>query len=104
MIRGELQGRLVDPESGCSVPLRIQVDQQRLPLGQRQAGGEVDSGSRLADPALLIRDCDDASQSIVSFVCSTWNVGLCSTWNIAADPLLTISRGTVPYVRRADKF
>ena len=42
-----------------TVGLRVEIDQQRALLAQREPGGQVDGGGRLADAALLVGDCDD---------------------------------------------
>ena len=47
-------------EAGGRVRLRVEVDEQAALAGLREAGGEVDGGRRLADAALLVRDCVDA--------------------------------------------
>jgi hypothetical protein len=38
--------------------LRIEVNQQHWLLSARQGGGEVERSRRLADPALLVENCD----------------------------------------------
>ena len=43
----------------AAVGLRIEIDEQRRLPSQRQGGGEVESGGRLADAALLVRDGED---------------------------------------------
>ena len=42
------------------IPLRIAIDEERLLLGGSQARSEIHRGGRFADPALLIRDGNDA--------------------------------------------
>jgi len=41
------------------VALRVEIDEQRLRAGGGYTGGQVDCGRRLADAALLVRDCVD---------------------------------------------
>ena len=48
-------------EAGGRVRLRVEVDEQAALAGLRETRGEVDGGRRLADAALLVRDCVDAS-------------------------------------------
>ena len=45
-----------DAEPDGRVALRVDVDDQRLVAGRRDAGGDVDGGGGLPDPALLVRD------------------------------------------------
>ena len=46
-------------EARGRVRLGVEVDEQAALAGLREAGGEVDGGRRLADAALLVRDCVD---------------------------------------------
>ena len=48
-------------ESRGGVRLRVEIDDERPLAGLGQAGGEIDGGRGLADPALLVRDCVDPS-------------------------------------------
>ena len=43
----------------AAVGLGIEIDEQRRLAAQRQGGGEVEGGRRLADAALLVRDGED---------------------------------------------
>ncbi len=39
---------------------RVGIDEERPLFGDGEAGGEVDGGRRLPDPALLVSDRDDS--------------------------------------------
>ena len=43
-------------DAAGQVALRIDVDEQHAPLGQRQRGGEIDGGGGFTDAALLVGD------------------------------------------------
>src|SRR5689334_4299155 len=45
-----------DAEADGGVALRVDVDDEGLVAGRGDAGGDVDGGGGLADPALLVRD------------------------------------------------
>src|ERR687891_506419 len=47
-------------EPGGGVGLRIEIDDERLGAGLRETRREVDRSGRLADPALLVREREDA--------------------------------------------
>ena len=49
----------VAAEGGRRIALRIEVDEQGLGAALGDAGGKVDRGGRLPDPALLVGDCVD---------------------------------------------
>ena len=53
---------VADPEPGCGVALRVEVDDEHpeTEVGERRT--EIDGRSRLADPALLVGDCQDPRQ------------------------------------------
>jgi spoIIIJ-associated protein len=51
------------------VALRIEVDEQRLAPLRRRAGGQVDGGGRLSDPALLVRDGVDLAHRVQPRAC-----------------------------------
>src|SRR4051812_36277055 len=52
-----------DAETHGRVALWIDVDDERLVAGRRDARGHVDRGGRLADPALLVRDRVDGAHA-----------------------------------------
>ena len=52
----------VDSKADRQVGLRVHVDAQDAETLLGQRAGEVDCGSRLADAALLVCDCDDFGQ------------------------------------------
>jgi hypothetical protein len=54
------QGALVDAAAHGGVALGVEVDQQHALAGCGEAGGEVDTGGRLADAALLVGDTENA--------------------------------------------
>ena len=54
-----------EPDTRGGVALRISVDEQGTLFRDRQAGGKVDGGRGLANPALLIRDCYDSGHGTV---------------------------------------
>ena len=43
-------------EGGACVSLRVEIDQQNLPLRSCQRGSEIDCGGRLADAPFLVCD------------------------------------------------
>lgn len=49
-----------DPETDPEIPLGVEIDEQRPSPAVGQGAAEIDDGSRLARPTLLIRDCDNA--------------------------------------------
>jgi hypothetical protein len=55
-----LQRALVDAGAGGRVALRIEVHDEHAALHRDEAGGEVHRRRRLADPALLVGDREDA--------------------------------------------
>jgi hypothetical protein len=56
------RGRLVHTHAGGGVGLRVKVTQQDAIAFLLEGGGQVDTGRRFADAALLIDDCNDFSQ------------------------------------------
>ena len=73
----------VDAEAGRGVALRIEVDDQDPLADRRQRGAEIDRGGRLADPALLIGEREDARASSADGRFSTASL-LASRLNIFA--------------------
>ena len=61
--RGPAPSSRVDAEADGGVALRVDVDEQRLVAGLGDAGGDVDGGGGLADPALLVRDGVDGAHA-----------------------------------------
>ncbi len=61
LVYGGLHLTFVDSHPARGVALGIQVHQEHLAPVGREAGGQVDSGGSLADSALLVHDCDDAT-------------------------------------------
>ena len=53
-----------EAEPAGGVGLGIAVDQQRARAERGERGRQVDGGRGLADSALLVRDCDDASHRL----------------------------------------
>jgi hypothetical protein len=51
---------VLDPQATGRIALGIDVDHQRLLLGDRQRRAEVDGRGGLSDATFLIRDRDDA--------------------------------------------
>ena len=51
-----LEGCLVDAQARRGIALRIEIDQEGAPLGQSEAGREVDRSRGLSDSALLIHN------------------------------------------------
>ena len=47
------------------IPLRVAIYEQRMLLGHRQAGCEIDRGGRLSNPAFLIRYCNDSGHALL---------------------------------------
>src|SRR6185437_7456962 len=64
--RAALDRALVHPAAGGGIALRIDVDQQHAPSHHREGGGQIHGGGGLADPALLIRDRNDALHDAAS--------------------------------------
>src|SRR5205807_6395605 len=62
---------LWDADAAGGVRLRVEVDQKDRPLARRNGRAEVDGGRRLADPTLLVYQCNDLRHH-----CSTWNVSV----------------------------
>src|SRR5262249_41958793 len=57
-----LPGRVFGKTNGGSrVALRIRVNQEDFLFSSRERSGQIDGSSRLANAALLIGDCNDAS-------------------------------------------
>ena len=48
----------LDPDAARRVALRIRIDEQRLALGDRQGGREVDGGRRFTDATFLVGNSD----------------------------------------------
>jgi hypothetical protein len=63
LVRAEAFGIAEEAEPAGSVGLRIAVDQQRADPEGGERRSQVDGGRGLADSALLVGDCDDASHS-----------------------------------------
>ena len=55
-----------DAHAAARVALRVEVDEQRAPLGRGHARREVDGRGRLADAALLVDDGDHARAALVA--------------------------------------
>ena len=55
---------LASPSADRGVALRVDVDEQRVVAGLRDAGRDVDGGRRLADPALLVGDRVDGAHGL----------------------------------------
>jgi hypothetical protein len=59
LVDGVLAGNLVlHANAAGEIGLGIHVDDEDLALGKRERGGEIDGCGGLADPALLVGDCD----------------------------------------------
>jgi hypothetical protein len=54
-------------ERHAAVSLGIEVDQQRRLAAERQGGGEIDGGGRLADAALLIGNRENHRAGMCGF-------------------------------------
>src|SRR5207248_4242807 len=55
-------------EARGRVRLRVEVDDERPLARLREAGGEVDRGRRLADPALLVRERIDRARHAIKAI------------------------------------
>ena len=88
MIKSAPGGILRKTDSGGGIALGIAIDQKRSLLRESQRSSEVNRGGRLADPALLIGNCDDTAQitSPQGAEFSTLNskYANCFTWNNSA--------------------
>ncbi len=60
LVRRRCALAVLDAERGAGIALRIEVDHQNLQSLQRERGGDVDGGGRLADAALLVGDGEDS--------------------------------------------
>ena len=60
LVAGDLAPVAADAEPGAGIALRVEIDDQDAIAGSGQRGRQIDRGRRLADPAFLIGDRDDA--------------------------------------------
>jgi hypothetical protein len=67
VIGGSLKAGAIDANATRRVSLWVTVDEESSAFGNRQAGGQVDRGGGLANPALLVCDRDDAGHGCLSF-------------------------------------
>ena len=56
---------LGDTEAARGIALGIGVDDEDSEVVGGEGSGEVDSGGRLADAALLIRNCKNPAQAVI---------------------------------------
>src|SRR5262245_28459398 len=66
MVNTTIERAFFYPYPAGRVRLRIHVNQQSRDIGGRKTGGEIDGRSRLSNPALLIRACNDFSHMSIS--------------------------------------
>ena len=57
----DVKGGALETDTARRIALRIPIDEQRPAFGHRKTGSEVDGRGGLANAALLICNCDDAS-------------------------------------------
>jgi len=60
-VDGVLDGVATESDSTGGVALGVSINEKRTLLRYSEARGDIDGGSGLPDPALLISDCNDAS-------------------------------------------
>src|SRR5690606_21653963 len=64
----------VDADPAGRVALGVHVDDERAPLGDGQAGTQIDGGRGLADAALLVRYGNDAGHALQLWSSLDWGV------------------------------
>jgi hypothetical protein len=53
------------PDAARSIPLGITINKEDALFSGRETSGEIDGGCGLANPALLVGDCDNSSHGDV---------------------------------------
>ena len=90
---------VVDAERGGRVALRVEVDHQHPEATERERGGEVHGGRRLADPALLVGDDEGPplpGERQHPGRCFTWNVEVVGVSTFAVELVLVEPRPSGP--------
>src|SRR5690606_12118000 len=72
VVHGRVHVRALDADPAGRVALRIHVDHERAPLGDSQAGAQIDGGRGLANAAFLVRDGDDAGHALQLWSSLDW--------------------------------
>ena len=54
-----------DPEAGRGIALRVEVDNQNMLANGSECSAQIDGRRRLADPAFLVRNCQDPGPGVI---------------------------------------
>src|SRR5690606_28961521 len=74
VVHGRVHVRALDADPAGRVALGVHVDDERAPLGDGQAGTQIDGGRGLADAALLVRYGNDAGHALQLWSSLDWGV------------------------------